>query len=388
MKNILIGITSSIAAYKIYELIRKYKKNGYEVKVVLSKNALNFVSVLVLESLTNNKVYSEQFAPREDVEHIALADWADVFVLAPASANTISKISAGIADNLLTSVVCAYIGSKKPFLIAPAMNTNMWENPIIQENIKKLEKLNIEIADPENGFLACGTEGKGRLANINLIYEKSLRLLFQNKKNNSKKIVITIGGTREKIDTVRFITNASSGKMGHSLALWAYYLGYDVTAIATVEAEAPYKQIKVNSADEMYHALLQHDFDYLIMAAAVSDFKVQNYSENKISKENIKGDMLELKLTKNIDIVQTIAKNKKENQKIIGFCLADNNIIEIAKQKLENKKLDFIIANDVKTALNTQKNKVTIIEKSGKIVDIGLDYKENIARKILEVVCD
>lgn len=388
MKNVLIGATSSIAAYKIYELIRKYKKNGYEVKVVLSKNALNFVSVLVLESLTNNKVYFEQFAPREDVEHIALVDWADVFVLAPASANTISKISTGIADNLLTSVITAYIGSKKPMAIAPAMNCNMWENPIIQENIEKLKKLDIEIIEPETGFLACGTVGKGRLADIDLIYEKSLRLLFQDKKNNSKKIVVTVGGTREKIDSVRYITNASSGKMGHSLALWAYYLGYNVVAITTVEKNAPYPQIKVNSADEMYQALLNQEFDYLVMAAAVGDFKVQNCSDNKISKENIKDEIFELKLVKNIDIVQTIAQNKKENQKIIGFCLADNNIVEIAKQKLANKKLDFIVANDVKTALNTEKNKVTIIEKSGKIVDIGLESKENIARKILEVVCD
>ncbi|MBE7707440.1 MAG: bifunctional phosphopantothenoylcysteine decarboxylase/phosphopantothenate--cysteine ligase CoaBC [Cyanobacteria bacterium SIG27] len=386
-KNILIGISSSIAAYKIYELIRLYKKNGYSVKVVLTKNVLNFVSPLVIETLSQNKCYFEQFSSREDVEHISLATWADVFVLAPASANTISKCATGIADNLLLSVFCAYLGYKKPVLFAPAMNDGMWENPIIQENILKLKNLNCDFIDPQSGFLACGSEGKGRLADINLIYQKSLRLLYQDKKNNSKKIIVTLGGTREKIDSVRFITNSSSGKMGSAIASWAYYLGYEVKAISTVDLSSPFEIIYVNSADEMLEALKQEDFDYLIMTAAVGDFKALNQSETKISKEDIEQEF-NLKLTKNPDVVATIAKNKKENQKIIGFCLTDKDLINCAKNKLENKNLDFIIANDVKTALNTDKNKVTIIEKSGKMIDIDLDTKENIARKILEVVCD
>ena len=386
-KNILIGISSSIAAYKIYELIRLYKKNGYSVKVVLTKNALNFVSPLVIETLSQNKCYFEQFSSREDVEHISLATWADVFILAPASANTISKCATGIADNLLLSVFCAYLGYKKPVLFAPAMNDGMWENPIIQENILKLKNLNCDFIDPQSGFLACGSEGKGRLADINLIYQKSLRLLYQDKKNNSKKIIVTLGGTREKIDSVRFITNSSSGKMGSAIASWAYYLGYEVKAISTVDLSSPFEIINVNSADEMLEALKQEDFDYLIMTAAVGDFKALNQSKTKISKEDIEQEF-NLKLTKNPDVVATIAKNKKENQKIIGFCLTDKDLINCAKNKLENKNLDFIIANDVKTALNTDKNKVTIIEKSGKMIDIDLDTKENIARKILEVVCD
>ena len=386
-KNILIGISSSIAAYKIYELIRLYKKNGYNVKVVLTKNALNFVSPLVIETLSQNKCYFEQFSSREDVEHISLATWADVFVLAPASANTISKCATGIADNLLLSVFCAYLGCKKPVLFAPAMNDGMWENPIIQENILKLKNLNCDFIDPQSGFLACGSEGKGRLVDINLIYQKSLRLLYQDKKNNSKKIIVTLGGTREKIDSVRFITNSSSGKMGSAIASWAYYLGYEVKAISTVDLSSPFEIINVNSADEMLEALKQEDFDYLIMTAAVGDFKALNQSKTKISKEDIEQEF-NLKLTKNPDVVATIAKNKKENQKIIGFCLTDKDLISCAKNKLENKNLDFIIANDVKTALNTDKNKVTIIEKSGKMIDIDLDTKENIARKILEVVCD
>ncbi|MBQ8634957.1 bifunctional phosphopantothenoylcysteine decarboxylase/phosphopantothenate--cysteine ligase CoaBC [bacterium] len=387
MKNILIGITSSIAAYKIYELIRAYKKNNYNVKVIATQNALNFVSPLVLETLSNNKVYINQFDSREEVEHIALADWADLFLIAPASANTISKCAQGFADNLLTSVFCAYLGYKKPILFAPAMNTGMWENPIIQENILKLKSFDCDFIEPESGFLACKTEGKGRLANIELIYQQSLRNIYQNKKNNTKKILVTLGGTREKIDSIRYITNLSSGKMGTAIADWAYYLGYETIAISSIELTRNYKVINVDSAQQMLSELKNQDFDYLIMSAAVGDFRAENISETKISKEDI-DDVLNLKLVKNPDVVATIAQNKKTNQKIIGFCLTDKDLINCAKNKLKNKNLDFIIANDVKTALNTNQNKVTIIEKSGKIIDIDLDTKENIAQKILEVVCD
>ena len=387
-KNILIGITSSIASYKIYELIRLYKKNNCNVKVVLTDNALNFVSPLVLETLTENEAFNKQFSPRTNVEHINLVDWADIFVIAPISANTISKCAQGIADNLLTSVFCAYLTTKKPILMAPAMNTNMWNNPFIQENIEKLKKHNVVFVNPENGFLACGATGEGRLSNIEIIYENTIRCLYQNKKNNSKKIIITMGGTKEAIDNVRYITNFSSGKMGSSLCKWAYRLGYDVCCISSVELEnKPYKIIKVNSAQDMLNAIKENDFDILIMAAAVCDFKMKEKFQNKIQKENIE-DNLKLELIKNPDVVKEIAQNKKESQRIIGFCLTDNDLINCAKNKLKNKNLDYIVANEIETALNTDKNKVTIIEKSGKIINIDLDTKDNIAKKILEVVCD
>lgn len=387
MKNILIGISSSIAAYKIYELIRLYKKNGFNVKVVTTENALNFISPLTIEALSQNKCFHNQFDARDNIEHISLATWADVFVMAPVSANTISKIATGIADNLLTSVFCAFLGYKKPILIAPAMNTGMWENPIIQDNIKKLKSYNCDFIDPQEGMLACGTTGKGRLADINLIYHQTLKNIYQNKENNDKKIIITIGGTKEKIDSVRYITNSSSGKMGTALADWAYYLGYDVCAVSTINLSRNYNVVKVDSALNMLEELKKQEFDYLIMASAVGDFRAKNPCESKISKEDT-GNEFDLKLIKNPDVVGTIAQNKLQNQKIIGFCLTDKNLIECAKNKLNNKNLDFIIANDVKTALNTNQNKVTIIEKSGRIIDIDLDTKENIARKILEVVCD
>ena len=387
MKNILMGITSSISAYKIYELIRLFKKAGYSVKTVLSENALNFVSPLVLETLSENECYYNQFAPRTNVEHIHLVDWADAFLIAPISANTISKIACGIADNLLLSIACAYLGSKKPFIIAPAMNNNMLDNPIIKENIKKLSSLGIDTVEPEVGFLACGSEAKGRLANINIIYEKTLRALYQNKDNNNKKIVITVGGTKENIDNVRYITNSSSGKMGYALCDWAYRLGYDVKAISTVEAKKPYETVMVNSADEMLNELQKSSFDYLIMAAAVADFKTKEVLSKKLSKEDVE-ESINLELIKNPDIAYEIAKNKKEGQKIIGFCLSDVDLIKNAKRKLKDKKLDYIVANEISTALNSDKNKVTIIDKNDKITNIDLDIKENIAKKILEVVCD
>ena len=386
-KNVLIGITSSIASYKIYELIRLFKKNNYNVKTIVTKNALNFVSPLVLETLSGNKTYLEQFDSREDVEHISLVAWADVFVIAPISANTISKCAYGLADNLLTSVFCAYLGSKKPILMAPAMNCDMLSNPIIQENISKLKKFGCKVMETETGFLACNAQGKGRLADVELIYQETLRQLYQKKENNNKKIIVTLGGTKEKIDSVRYITNSSSGKMGTNIADWAYYFGYDVSAISTIQLKRNYEIINVNSADEMLNELQNKEFDYLIMAAAVGDFKAKNESELKISKEEIK-DSFNLELIKNPDIIKTIAQNKKDNQKIVGFCLTDKDLINCAKNKLSNKNLDFIVANDVKTALNTEQNEVTIIEKSGKIINIELDTKENIAKKILEVVCD
>lgn len=386
MKNILIGITSSIASYKIYELIRLFKKNGYNVKTIVTENALNFISPLVLETLSKDKCYYKQFDAREDVEHIHLINWADIFIIAPISANTISKFATGLADNLLTSVFCAYMGTQKPILIAPAMNTNMLNNPIVQMNLDILETY-CEIAHPESGYLACDEIGKGRLCDINEIYLKALRLLYQDKNNNSKKMIVTLGGTREPIDTVRFISNSSSGKMGSAICDEAYIKGFEVLAISTIELNKPYSVINVSTAEEMLQTLEQCNFDYLIMSAAVADFKVEDIAKEKISKENLNKKTTYFQLTLNPDIVSTIASKKRENQKVIGFCLTDHDLIETAKKKLTNKKLDFIVANDI-SALENNENKVTIIDKSGKIVNIDKDTKQNIAKKILEVVCD
>ena len=254
-KTILIGITGGIAAYKILELIRKFKKNGANVKVVCTPNAMNFVTKLTLQNLSQNEVYIQEFDVKNwKPEHISLSDEADIMVIAPATANTISKIAQGIADNLLTSIACAF---SKKMIIAPAMNCNMWNNQAVQENIAKLKAREIEILEPESGFLACGYLGKGRLCNINKIFNATNEALKYSERLKGKKVVITSGGTIEDIDPVRYISNYSSGKMGKALADSAKSMGAEVVLITTKDFEAPYKITKVKSAIDMQNALNQ-----------------------------------------------------------------------------------------------------------------------------------
>jgi phosphopantothenoylcysteine decarboxylase/phosphopantothenate--cysteine ligase len=409
-KNILIGVTGGIAAYKVCELVRMFKKNSANVKVVVTPNALEFVTELTLETLSQEKVYTGQFNTTErKPEHISLCDWADLFVIAPASANTIGKLANGICDNLLTSLACAF---KKPILIAPAMNTGMWENSFVQENLARLQRENYKIIEPEDGFLACGTDGKGRLAAIDKIFEESKEILLSStpspalvssassagspgsgiafcngsavqtesgKKQflKGKKVLITAGGTRENIDPVRFIGNYSSGRMGIALADKAYSFGAEVTLIYACEtvAKKPYKMINAGSAYEMRKAVLENTADIVIMAAAVADFRPVEVSDSKIKKENcnhftsppvaasskspdnagspgfcnestIQAE-LTIKLVQNPDILAEICAMKKPGQIIAGFCAESEDLIENAKKKIREKGCDFIIANDI-----------------------------------------
>ncbi len=382
-KNILIGITGGIAAYKICTLIRLYRKAGANVRVVLTPNALNFVTKLTLQTLSNNEVYVDNFEIDEyKPEHIALTE-ADIFVIAPASANTIGKIANGICDNLLLSTACAF---SKPILIAPAMNENMWNNPFVQENMSKLKKHGYHIVDPETGFLACGTNGVGRMKEPEEIFDRTVEIFSENKKLKGKKILITAGGTREKIDPVRYITNASSGKMGLALADNAYRMGADVTLVSTFKADKPYKNIVTETALEMEKAVKENlsGQDCVIMAAAVSDYRVENCAENKIKKQ---GGVLELKLVENPDILKSICKTP--NKIICGFCAESENLLENAKVKIQKKGCDFLIANDISRkdiGFNTDENEVYIIDKSLNIKHIEKDTKENIARRILEEI--
>lgn len=382
-KNILIGITGGIAAYKICTLIRLYRKAGANVRVVLTPNALNFVTKLTLQTLSNNEVYVDNFEIDEyKPEHIALTE-ADIFVIAPASANTIGKIANGICDNLLLSTACAF---SKPILIAPAMNENMWNNPFVQENMSKLKKHGYHIVEPETGFLACGTNGVGRMKEPEEIFDRTAAIFSENKKLKGKKILITAGGTREKIDPVRYITNASSGKMGLALADNAYRMGADVTLVSTFKADKPYKNIVTETALEMEKAVKENlsGQDCVIMAAAVSDYRVENCAENKIKKQ---GGVLELKLVENPDILKSICKTP--NKIICGFCAESENLLENAKAKIQKKGCDFLIANDISRkdiGFNTDENEVYIIDKSLNIKHIEKDTKENIARRILEEI--
>lgn len=384
-KNILIGLTGSIAAYKTAELIRHFKKAGANVKVVATESSLLFIGEKTLETLSDNPVFVNMFQKRLETGHISLADWADLFVIAPISANSISKIATGIADNLLTSIACAYLGSKKSLFIAPAMNVGMWNNPFVQENIQKLKSVGVQIINPIEGELACGYNGIGKMDEPINVFNFVKNSLIEKK---NKKIVITSGGTKEYIDPVRFITNASSGKMGNALADVAYELGYDVTLISTVDVKKPYTVIQVDTAQNMLSSVEKEfkDADYLIMASAVADFKIKNYKDQKIKKSDIKNDSYTIELSLNTDILKYIAQNKKEGQKVIGFSLTTENTIEIAKEKLANKNCDFIVANEAKTALNKDTNEVWVIDKSGKITKIDNAAKDKIAKSILEIV--
>lgn len=386
-RTVLVGITGAIAAYKTLELIRMLKRNNAEVKVIATPNALEFVTLTTLQSLSQNPVSVNQYDIEEyKPEHISLADSADLFVIAPMSANTLSKIANGICDNLLTSVICAY---KKPIIIAPSMNTGMWDNEFVQENINKLKSKNIEIVEPEEGFLACGYNGKGRLADINTIFEKIKDVLNPRTSLAGKKIVITAGGTREDIDPVRYIGNHSSGKMGLALADNAYKMGAEVTLISTFDADKNYKVIKVNSASEMLDKVEEsfYNADSLIMAAAVSDYRVKNKSENKIKKEN--SESLTLELVKNPDILELMSKSKKEGQIVVGFCAESEDLIENAKNKILKKQCDYIVANDISNSdigFSSDYNEVFVIDKSDNIRKIEKDTKNNVARKILEEI--
>ena len=383
-KTIIIGITGGIAAYKICSLIRLYKKARANVKVVVTPSALNFVTKLTLQTLSNNEVYVENFEIEEfKPGHISLADEADIMVIAPATANTISKIANGICDNLLTSIACAF---KKPILLAPAMNTGMWENPFVQENLKKLSENGYHILNPETGFLACGTDGKGRMVEVEDIFEKTSEILAQKQILKGKKVLITAGGTKEKIDPVRYISNCSSGKMGIALADCAQEMGAEVTLVSTFAVNKPYKNIVSESAQEMEKAVKANlqEQDCVIMAAAVADYRIKDYSEQKI-KKGIE-DNLTLELTKNPDILKEIsAINCKA--KIVGFCAESENLLENAKIKIQKKGCDYLIANDISRkdiGFSSNMNEVYILDKNLNISHIDRDTKSNIAKKILE----
>lgn len=384
-KTILIGITGGIAAYKICELIRNLVKLGANVKTVVTPSAKEFVTETTLRTLTKNPVYCEQFNVAEwKPEHINLADEADIFVIAPASANTIGKIANGICDNLLTSMVMAF---NKPVIIAPAMNCNMWNNKFVQNNIKQLDENNFNIIYPQEGELACGYSGIGRLADINKISNKVVELLTQKQFLKGKNIVITAGGTIEPIDPVRYIGNHSSGKMGIALADSASKFGANVTLISTVKTKKHYTVINVTTAEEMLQETRKafNNSDILIMSAAVSDYKIQNPSKYKIKKENT--DTITLNLVKNPDIVKEMVKIKQKNQIVIGFAAESDNLIENAKKKIESKNLDYIIANDISNkqiGFNSDYNAVSILNKEGNITELPLASKDKIADSILE----
>lgn len=386
-KNILIGITGGIAAYKICELVRMFKKSNANVKVVVTPSALEFVTELTLDTLSQERIYTEQFNTTDKKpEHISLCDWADVFLIAPASANTIGKIANGICDNLLTSLTCAY---KRPIFLAPAMNTGMWENKSVQKNIDFLREIGAKIIEPEEGFLACGTSGAGRLADIKTVYGAVEDFLTRKQFLEGKKIVITAGGTKENIDPVRYIGNYSSGKMGAAIADSAEKAGAQVVLIKTFDLKRSYKTVDVKSAAEMFEAVKKEfdEADILIMAAAVADYRPVEISDSKIKKEN--NDEIVLKLVKNPDILSEMCKLKCPEQEIIGFCAESENLLENAKTKIQRKNCDYIVANDISrtdTGFSSDYNEIYVLDKKLNITKIEKNTKETVALKLLELL--
>ena len=397
MKNILIGVTGGIAAYKSAGIVSLLKKKGYNVKVVMTENATKIIGPLTLETLSRNRIYVDMWDsnPHYEVEHISLADWADVVLIAPATYNIIGKVANGIADDMLTTILSA-VSVRKPVFFALAMNVNMYENPILKENINKLKSFGYRFIDAEEGLLACNYSAKGRMSEPEDIVEEIERYSIFSKFENfdivlkNKKILITSGRTKENIDPVRYLSNNSSGKMGYSLAQAAVDLGAEVTLISgPTNLKVPNgleKFIFVESALEMYEKVDEYfkNTDIFIACAAVADYRPKEYKKEKIKKSD--SDFV-IELVRNPDILLEMSK-KKEKQLLVGFAAETNEIRENALKKLEKKNLDIIVANNA-SVMGSDENMIEIIKKDRTSVEISQKSKMELAYDILsEVVCE
>lgn len=389
-KTVVIGVSGGIAVYKTLDVISRLRKLGVNVNVIMTKSATEFVTPLSFQSLSQNYVVCDMFEDPKtwDVEHISLAKRADVFLIAPATANVIGKIANGIADDMLTTTVMA---TKAKVLIAPAMNTNMYENPILQRNINTLKELGYNFVEPESGRLACGDTGKGKLASPETIVDEVVKLLSKEQDLKGKSIIVTAGPTVESIDPMRYITNRSTGKMGYSIAKEAIERGADVTLITGPTNLTPpqnlKKLVKIESAKDMYEAVLANldENDVVIKSAAVADYKPKNYSNKKIKKSD---DDLVIELDRNKDIAQEIGKIKN-NKILVGFAAETNDLIENASLKIKKKNLDFIVANDLTkegAGFGVDTNIVKIIDKEGNITEYPKMKKEEVANIILDKI--
>ena len=397
MKNILLGVTGGIAAFKSASIVSLLKKKGYDVKVVMTKNATNIIGPLTLETLSRNRIYVDMWDtnPHYEVEHISLADWADMVLIAPATYNIIGKIANGIADDMLTTIISA-VSIRKPVFFALAMNVNMYENPILKENIDKLKSYGYRFIEVEEGLLACNYVAKGRMTEPEDIVAEIERYDIYSKIENfntalkDKKVLITSGRTKENIDPIRYLSNNSSGKMGYCLAQAAIDLGAEVTLISgptNLEIPKGLKSfVSVESALEMYEKVDEYfgDTDIFIACAAVADYRPKEYKKEKIKKSD--SDLI-LELVRNPDILFEMGK-KKDNQLLIGFAAETNDIKENALKKLEKKNLDFIVANNASTMGNNT-NTVEIIRKNKTSIKINQKNKIELAYDILkEIILD
>ncbi|AOT68419.1 bifunctional phosphopantothenoylcysteine decarboxylase/phosphopantothenate--cysteine ligase CoaBC [Geosporobacter ferrireducens] len=387
-KNVVIGVTGGIAAYKAADIVSRLRKLCINVNVIMTKSAQEFVQPLTFQAISQNYVVTDMFEEPKtwDVEHISIAQKADVFLIAPATANVIGKIAGGIADDMLTTTVMA---TKAPVLIAPAMNTNMYENPIVQKNIEALKCMGYHFVEPTSGRLACGDFGKGKMAEPEVIVSELLKLLSPNKDLQGKNVLVTAGPTREAIDPVRFITNHSSGKMGYAIAERAAARGAEVMLVSgptNLPTPIGVKRLDVNTTNEMYNMVIEHSdkADIIIKSAAVADYRPETVAENKIKKGDVD---IAISLTRNPDILKKLGEIKKDGQVLVGFAAETQDIIENAKSKVERKNLDFIVANDLTkdgAGFKGDTNIVTIIDSTGDVQHYEKMDKKDLADIILD----
>lgn len=389
-KTVVLGVTGSIAAYKIANLASALVKLHADVNVIMTKNATNFITPITFETLTGNKCLIDTFDRnfQFNVEHVALAKRADIFMVAPASANVIGKIAHGIADDMLTTTIMA---SKCPKLISPAMNTNMFENPILQDNLKILEKYGYEIINPASGYLACGDTGAGKMPEPETLLKYILRTIAREKDMAGKKVLITAGPTQEKIDPVRYITNHSTGKMGYALAENAMRRGAEVTLVTGPTAIEPpmfVNVVPVISAEDMAGEVIARapEQDIIIKAAAVADYRPVNPSDEKIKKKDDEESVITLERTQ--DILKYLGGHKRAEQFICGFSMETENMLENSRAKLTKKNVDMIVANNLKVkgaGFGTDTNVVTIITADD-CKELDIMSKVEVANAILDEI--
>lgn len=388
-KKVVIGVSGGIAVYKSLDIISTLRKHNVEVKVIMTESATEFVSPITFQSLSQNLVAVDMFSEPKafEIQHISLAHWADLMVIVPATANIIGKVANGIADDMLSTTIMA---STAPVIFAPAMNTYMYENKIVQDNIKKLESYGYEFIEPAEGRLACGDMGKGKLEDTSVISEIILSKLYPIKDLEGQNVLVTAGPTVSPIDPVRFISNNSSGKMGYAIAEEARDRGANVVLISgptSLKAPVGVEFVNVKTNNEMFNEVLSRfkNQDIVIKSAAVADYKIKEYSDKKIKKASLE---LQLSFVKDKDILKTLGE-KKEHQILVGFAAESNDIIENAKGKLERKNLDFIVVNDITakdTGFESDDNKVIIIDKNGDEFPLEKMSKRNVAKNLFDEI--
>ena len=388
-KTVVLGVTGSIAAYKIATLASMLVKKQASVHVIMTKNATNFINPITFETLTGHKCLVDTFDRNFEfqVEHVSLAKQADVVMIAPASANVIGKLAHGLADDMLTTTLLA---CKCPRIVSPAMNTAMFENPIVQDNLKILEKYGYEVIQPASGYLACGDTGSGKMPEAETLYQYIERTLAGPKDLVGKKVLVTAGPTQENIDPVRYITNHSSGKMGYAVAKAAMLRGADVTLVSGQTALTPpmfVKYVQITTAEEMYQEVISRsdEQDIIIKAAAVADYRPKTVYENKVKK---KEGQMAIELERTRDILAYLGEHKKENQFLCGFSMETENMIGNSRAKLQKKNLDMVAANNVKVegaGFQGDTNVMTLITQDQEIA-LPLMSKEEAANKILDII--